>query len=303
MNYLKKIFRMLNLNQETSNYIKSETEEVKNYLRTKYLTKEDINKLLNENIEILQKEINTKLVNEINDLKNKISLIESRGEEMNKELNNETIKILDSIKEIRKEQVNSSDFHKEFKSQFNSFEKSIIKIIENNFQEKSKLENIEKDYKNILDEKNSKLEKLEIELNKYNSGLKPVKNLIDSIEKIEPIKNNFYQKFKLVENDYTNNIIKIALESNNEVIRSSLMYFREIKLKNSEEITSQEVAFYGAINDFYGSEMILVERLSDQTIDSSYWDVKENTSKFKKKIFPPINTGKSILKGVAQGEY
>ncbi|MGL6113816.1 hypothetical protein [Cetobacterium sp. SF1] len=273
---LNKLLTRVQNNSDTLNKINLTTEEIKQLIHSeidkcskelsKQLTKDIVNELLIENIQPLNKEINN--------LKNEIHEIQQRGEEMNKKLICENNELLNHVKDIKASQEN------------------MLKIMETHFQEKSKLNKIEKEYSNQ-----------QIELNKYKEGFKSIEKLIFTIDEIDSIKTSFYKKFKLIEGDNTNNIIKIALKTQTEVIKASLMQLRDIKIETKEKITPEEVSFYKAINQFAGKEMILVDRLNDREIDAQYWKVDENTRYFAKKIFPPINTGNDILRGVAKGEY
>lgn len=285
--------------EETKEVIIFEANKISDELKNQ-ITEEIMSKILKENFNSFE----YKLTNEINNLKEKISIMENRGEKMSDELKEQTTEIIDTLKKLEDSQKNSfASFNKFYELKSDLLKENIVKIFENNSQEKNKLEKIEKEYTEIVNENNLKLKKQEVELRKYNEGFKSIRDLILSIDKLESIKMNFYKKFKLLENDSTNNIIKIALRNKNEIVKASLMELRKIKIENNQEISSLEVEFYKAINNFFENEMVLVDKLNDKEINSEYWDVHENTRYFAKKIFPPINTGKDILRGVAKGEY
>ena len=211
---------ILNISTIKENYEKQITELNTSHGEEISENKNNINKLeneLNQLKEIYNKEIKEKN-NEINELKNE-------NERINQELNNkneELIKIKNSFEIITKQYEN--EFSEEKNKIINGYELKIAEIVKNVENTKNNLVNLieqrEFDMKNILDEKNSEIfklneinKKIKEELESHKMNLVNIKNNKENLYKENQKLKNEIHKLDCDTQLQTNEIMRIQQEN------------------------------------------------------------------------------------------
>jgi hypothetical protein len=285
-------------------------------LEEKLIDEEQINRAIEKQLKTLRESLNSDINN---DFKKKVSLLKeeelknqtrSSGqvEEESRKIQNQLNKLIMEIDKITKGSV--KELKTIFKDELNEAKNNINKEISNRFQEniklKEQLEEQKNDYTKLLEVKQKETKVKLNDLEKYEDGLKKVRNLLKSLESnsLRDIKKQIYIRYSLIEGEENiiSNTVKLALESKINITKVSLKELRRIKIENKREIDNEEIEFYKSINNFYGIEVVLVDRLNDSKVDRKYWEIGGSYTKIEKKIFPPMNMGEIIL-GVAQGAY
>lgn len=288
-------------------------------LKDNLVLRDDLDKVIVKHLEMYSTDIKTNIESSLEDKldilirKSSDSLVRSGDtmageikyiqEELEKTINTSNQEVISNISVIIKEEVNSlkSSVLEELKKQ-DTLRGDLEKDLKDQ-EERYKLQ--EEEYSKILKKKEIEFDKNSTKLSKYEGGLSSIKNLLLSLDNrsLAQVKDSFYSTYQLIDEDTINNYIKIALEDKASIINDTLICLRNIKIESEDEVDSDELEFYKAINKFYGNEIVLLEKLNDKEIVRKFWDVDGNGHTLQKKIFPPLDLGDDILRGVAECGY
>lgn len=291
----------------------NDTNKIRNIIESEIQSIIDDNQNSNKKLKEYMDEINETLRKELeikikDGGKNMKGLNEDLIEEFNEKIIDATNKTIDIIlKEVAKHQESNDKLNNYLINSKEEYKKNMEELNTISEVEKKKLQNQIMDLNNKVENYKEKKSLLDT----YDDGVSHVRELLNSLEgdTLKELKDLIYDNLKLVEDgskkEEIENILKVMSKSKPSIVKNLLYEHRESKEGIYKVVNNEEIKFYNAINNYFGSEVVMVNKINDTNIETEYWQLVENKngSIISEVYLPPMKIAGQIVKGVAKGGY